>query len=131
VRSLYQEELKGGTISPAAQARILADGNANRLIITGSTNELARVEQIVNKLDQVTAKAGSARVFKLQHANAEQVASVLSTALVQISPYGAKIPRVSVGADPVNNLVVANGEPKDLQTASVIVEQMDAVTGGA
>ncbi|MDB6040571.1 MAG: hypothetical protein JWM99_4412, partial [Verrucomicrobiales bacterium] len=130
VRALYQEELKGGAIPAATQVRILPDANANRLIITGSTNELARVEQIVNKLDQVTSKAGSARVFKLKHANAEQVASVLSTALVQISQYGQKIPRVSVGADTLNNLVVANGEPKDLQTVSVIVEQMDAVTGG-
>jgi type II secretory pathway component GspD/PulD (secretin) len=56
---------------------------------------------------------------------------VISTALVQINPNGIKTPRVSVGADIGNNLIVANGEPKDIQAVAAIVEQMDAIPANA
>jgi type II secretory pathway component GspD/PulD (secretin) len=127
VRSLYQEELKSHAVVPGAQASIFPDVAANRIVVSGGSNELAVVEGIIGKLDKVSAKTGGTRVFTLKNAEAEQVSSVLSTALVQVNPYGVKVPRVSVGADPLNNLVIVAGEPKDIQSAAVIIEQMDGV----
>src|SRR6185503_1251889 len=71
-------------------------------------------------------QSGSARVFKLKSAEPAQVASMLSSALVKTDPYGRQIPRVSVGADDRNSMVIVSGEAKDLQAAAVIIEQMDA-----
>ncbi len=127
VKTLYQEQLKARPVAPSSQAAILPDVAANRLIVSGATNELLVIDEIVKKLDKVDGQTGRTRVFKLKTAEAEQVATVLSTALTQVTAYGRAIPRVSVGADKQNNLLIVSGDPKDLQSAGVIVEQMDAM----
>lgn len=127
VKSLYEEELKVRAVPVSSKATLLPDIAANRIVVTGSSNEVAEVESIITKLDKVSAKTGGTRVFTLKNADAEQVSSVLSTALVQITPYGTRVPRISAGADTQNNLVIVAGEPKDIQSAAVIVEQMDGV----
>ncbi|MSU60844.1 MAG: hypothetical protein EXS31_00360 [Pedosphaera sp.] len=127
VRSLYLDQLKSRQVTAGGQAKILPDLAANRLVVSGNTNELAAVEAIITKLDQVSTKTGGARVFKLKNADAEQVGRVISTSLVQINQNGRSIPRVSVGPDTANNLIVVSGDPKDLQSAAVIIEQMDSI----
>ncbi|MBN2508403.1 MAG: hypothetical protein JXQ71_17125 [Verrucomicrobia bacterium] len=125
VKTLYQEQLKSRPGAPVSLATVLPDQAANRLIVSAPTNELAAIDAIITKLDEVSAQSGRARVFKLKSADAEQVATVLSTALIQTSPYGRQVPRISVGTDKQNNLVILSGEPKDLQAASAIIDQMD------
>ncbi|HYE30915.1 MAG TPA: secretin N-terminal domain-containing protein [Methylomirabilota bacterium] len=127
LRAMYLEEARLRSVPPTAQIRILPDATANRLVISGGTNELARVEEMLSKLDQVNGAAATARVFELKRANASQVATVLSTALVEVNAYGVRVPRVTVGADTTNNIIVVNGEAKDLQTVATIVEKMDSV----
>lgn len=125
VKSLYQEELKAHPTSLASQALLLPDVNANRLIVSATTNDLKLIDEIVQKLDKTEAQTGRTRVFKLKSAEAQQVATILSTALVQINQFGRSTPRVSVGTDQQNNLLIVSGAPQDLQSAAVIVEQMD------
>lgn len=127
VKSIYQEQLKTRAAAPASQALILPDVTANRLVVSAGTNELAVVDEIVQKLDKVEGQTGRTRVFKLKSAEAEQVGTILSSALVQVSTYGRSIPRVTVGTDPVNNLLIVSGNPSDLQAAAKIVEQMDSM----
>jgi type II secretory pathway component GspD/PulD (secretin) len=127
VQSLYRENIRGRTVSVFGQANIMPDISGNRLIVTGSSNELSSVESIISKLDQTTTKSGGARVFKLKNAQADQVATVLSASLVDFRPGGMRIPRVSVGQDLQNNMLIVSGPPKDLQSAAVIVEQLDSV----
>ncbi len=127
VKSIYQEELKTRAVPPGAQAMILPDATANRLVVSGASNEIAMVEQIVKKLDKVEGQTGRTRVFKLKSAEPEQVGTILSSALVQITPYGRSVPRVTVGTDVQNNLLIVSGNPADLQSASIIVEQMDGM----
>ncbi len=125
VRSLYQEAIKNQPTPLASQALLLPDVNANRLIVSATTNDLQLIDDIIQKIDKTQAQTGRTRVFKLKSAEAQQVATILSTALVQINPYGRSTPRVSVGADSQNNLLIVSGAPQDLQSAAVIVEQMD------
>ena len=127
VKSLYQQAIKGHPTSPARQALVLPDVNANRLIVSGTTNDLKLIDEIVQKIDKTEAQTGRTRVFKLKLAEAQQVGTILSTALVQIGPNGRSTPRVSVGTDLQNNLLIVSGAPQDLQSAAVIVEQMDAM----
>ncbi len=131
VKTLYQEQLKSRPSAPVSQATILPDLTANRLIVSATTNELAALDAIIKKLDDVSLQSGRTRVFKLKSAEAEQVASVLSTAFTEMSRYGRPLPRVSVGADRQNNLLIVSGEPKDLQAVATIIEEMDsAITRG-
>jgi type II secretion system protein D len=125
VRSLYQESLKSHPSVPASQALLLPDVNANRLIVSATSNDLQLIDGIIQKIDKTEAQTGRTRVFKLKSAEAPQVANILSTALIQINAYGRSTPRVSVGTDVQNNLLIVSGAPQDLQSAAVIVEQMD------
>ena len=127
VKSLYQEAMKAHPIPPASQPMFLPDANANRLIVSAATNDLKLIDDIIQKIDKTEAQTGRTRVFKLKSAEAEKVATILSSALVQINAYGRSTPRVSVGTDVQNNLLIASGAPQDLQSAAVIVEQMDQI----
>ncbi|HEY6229207.1 MAG TPA: secretin N-terminal domain-containing protein, partial [Verrucomicrobiae bacterium] len=127
VQALYREQMRGRTVNVFGQARVFPDVADNRLIVSGSTNELNAVESIINKLDSATMKTGNARVFKLKNAQADQVATVLTASLVDFRPGGTRIPRVSVGSDLQNNMLIVSGPSKDLQSAAVIVEQLDGV----
>ena len=131
VQSLYQEQLKTRPAVPDDQAVILPDAGANRLIVSGLSNELALVETIVKRLDQVTSQTGRTRAFILKHADAESVSTMLTSALVTINPYGRSVARVSVGADKRRNMLIISGEAQALLAAAAIVEQLDAAPESA
>lgn len=129
VTALFQEELKKNPALGVTKALIMPDALANRLIVSGSGSQLNAIEPLIKQLDQVTPQSGGTRVFKLKAADASQVASVLSTALVRQDPNNLRtIPRVSVGADTNSNSLVVSGEAKDLNAAGLIIEQLDGST---
>src|SRR5688572_10426203 len=66
VKTLYQEQIKTRPAVPLAQPVILPDLAANRLVVSGVSNELAVIEGIVKTLDKAGGQSGSARVFKLK-----------------------------------------------------------------
>ena len=129
VRTLYQEQAKARPGAAASETLILPDSGANRIIVTGATNELALVEDIIRKLDKAGAQSASTRVFKLKSADPEKVAQILGTSLVRYDAYGRPQKRVSVVTDAKTRSIIASGDPKELQSASVIIEQLDASLG--
>jgi type II secretion system protein D len=127
VRTLYQEQAKARPNANIAEALIMADASANRLIVSAATNELDVIEDIVKKLDKVSAQSASTRVFKLKSAEPDKVMEVLSTALVRYDASGRPQKRTSVVVDAKTRTLIATGDPKELQAASVIIEQIDAL----
>ncbi|HKQ36496.1 MAG TPA: secretin N-terminal domain-containing protein, partial [Verrucomicrobiae bacterium] len=125
VRSLYQEQNKGKvSLTPAL---ILSDVAANRIIVTAVTNDLNAIEQIITRLDKANVQTAGTRVFKLKSGEATQIASVISSSLSKLDPYGRSVPRVTVGSDDKTSMVVVSGDPKDLQAAASIIEQFDGL----
>ena len=129
VRTLYEDQAKARPGSAASDTLILPDTGANRIIVTGPTNELDIVEAIIKKLDKIGTQSASARVFKLKSADPDKVAEILGTALVRYDAYGRPQKRVSVVTDAKTSTIIATGDPKELQSASVIIEQLDASLG--
>ena len=129
VRTLYTEQAKNRPGAPAADTLITPDVSGNRIIVTGGTNELAVVEDIIRKLDKVGAQSSTARVFKVKSADPEKVAEILGTALVRYDAYGRAQKRVSVVTDPKTRTIIATGDAKELQAAAVIIEQLDSSLG--
>ncbi len=129
VRTLYQEQAKSRPGAPAADTLILPDNGANRLIVTATTNELAIVEDIIRKLDKISAQSASTRVVKLKSADPAKVAEILSSALVRYDAFGRPQKRVSVSVDSKTRTLITTGDPKELQSASVIIEQLDQSLG--
>ncbi len=129
VRTLYQEQAKTRPGSPANDTLILPDTGSNRIIVTGATNELVIVEDIIKKLDKVGAQSASTRVFKLKSADPEKVVEILGTSLVRYDASGRPQKRISVVTDLKTRSIIASGDPKELQSAAVIIEQLDASLG--
>ncbi|HTD87054.1 MAG TPA: secretin N-terminal domain-containing protein [Candidatus Binatia bacterium] len=129
VRTLYTEQSKNRLGAATAETLILPDGSANRLVVTGDTNELSIIEAIIQKLDKVSAQSASTRVFKVKSAEPDKVAEILSTALVRYDAYGRPQKRVSVVVDAKSRTIIATGDPKELQGAAVIIEQLDTSLG--
>lgn len=129
VRTLYLEEAKSrfGTATP--DTLITPDSGGNRLIVVGDTNELAVVVDLIQKLDKVGTQSASTRVFKLKSADPDKVLEILATALIRFDAYGRPQKRVSVVADSKTRTLIATGDPKELQSASVIIEQLDSSLG--
>ena len=127
VERIYTEQLKVRSDTPVLRTMILPDAAANRLVVAGLAAELEAVDKIVAKLDQVSRQTAGTRVFHLKSSEAQQVGAILSSALTEILPNGRTVPRVSVGADNKSNTLIVSGEPKDIQSAAVIIEQLDNV----
>jgi len=131
LRTLYQEQVKNRPGSFAADTLITPDVNGNRLILTGATNELALLEDLIQKLDKVGAQSASTRVFKVKSADPDKVVEILGAALVRYDAYGRPQKRVSVVTDSKTRTIIATGDAKELQSASVIIEQLDSSLGAS
>ncbi|MSU34703.1 MAG: hypothetical protein EXS36_06250 [Pedosphaera sp.] len=129
VRTLYMEEAKSRFGPATPDTLITPDTGGNRLIVVGDTNELALVGDLIQKLDKVGTQSASTRVFKLKSADPDKVMEILATALIRFDAYGRPQKRVSVVADSKTRTLIATGDPKELQSASVIIEQLDTSLG--
>ena len=118
VTQLYTEKLKDKPGEDPDQALVLADATANRLIVMAPDDEFDVLEELINQLDKVSLQPSGTRVFKLKANDPIQVASILTGA----------ISGLSATPDVKSNSLVASGTPENLQTASVIIEQLDNVS---
>ena len=125
VLSLYQEQIQSEAIPPVDQALIRADPSANRLIVTGSTNDLARITSLVRTLDVSNDRADGARVFHITNAEPNLIAAALSNSLVKLTPDGRSLPKVTLGVDNASRTIVVSGEPNDLISAAQIISKLD------
>ena len=129
VRALYAEQVKARPGVVATDLLLIAETNSNRLIAIAPTNELAVVEDLIRRLDKSGTQSATARIFKLKGADPEKVMEILTTALVSYDKLGRPQKRVSVVVDAKTRSLIATGEAKDLQAASVIIEQLDQSLG--
>ncbi len=132
VRSLYLDQAKTRPAAQPQETLILPDTTSNRLIVSGTTNELNSVEEIIRKLDKVSAQSGTVRLFKLKSADPAKVMEVLGNALMSYDSYGRPRRRVGLTVDAKTRTIVVAGDPKELQAlqnASVIIEQLDSALG--
>jgi len=132
VKSLYLDQAKTRPAAQPQETLILPDATANRLIVSGATNELAVVEDIIKKLDKVSSQSGTVRLFKLKSADPAKVMEVLGNALMSYDSFGRPRRRVGITVDAKTRTIVVAGDPKELQSlqnASAIIEQLDSALG--
>src|SRR6185436_1441116 len=129
VRTLYLEQAKSRFGAQTPDTLITPDAGGNRLIVVGETNELDVIEDIVRKLDKVSAQSATARVFKLKSADPTKVSEILTTALVRYDAYGRAQKRASVSVDSKSRTLIVTGDPKELTSVATIIEQLDQSLG--
>ena len=118
VTQLNEEKLKDSPSASKEQVLVLPDAATNRLIVMAPDNEFPVLEELLAQVDQVSLQTAGTRVFKLKANEASQVATLIQSSLGNIT----------AAADLKSNTLIVSGEPKDLQAAAVIIEQLDNLT---
>ncbi|TVT83253.1 type II secretion system secretin GspD [Pseudomonas sp. H3(2019)] len=123
-----------GKSGAEAGSLVIADPRVNRLVVVGPAAARERLVQLAGSLDiPATSKLDNARVIRLHHSDAKQLAEVLD-ALGQgfkapSGGSGSKEPMsatpVMVKADERQNALVIFADPAQLRTLENIVRELD------
>ncbi|MFW0758179.1 type II secretion system secretin GspD [Pseudomonas sp. H11T01] len=127
-------ELSLGKPGTDAGSQVIADSRANRLVIIGTQAVRQRLTKLARSLDiPATAKLDNARVIRLRHSDAKQLAEVLDAmgqGLKQDAPLGSSkdstpVTQVMVKADESQNALVLIADPAQVRMIENIVRQLD------
>lgn len=117
-----------------AGSLVISDNRANRLVVVGPESVRKRLVQLAQSLDvPATTKLDSARVIRLHHSDAKQLAEVLDALgqgfKTQDGNKNAKDSSstrpVMVKADERQNALVIFADPSQLRTLENIVRELD------
>ena len=126
VRELFTEEMRdihGPEYEP--QARILVDGDSNRLVISAPASEMGRLGEIVESLKTSKSNSSNGRAFELEHAKAKNLAQIIRETMTERDGRGRTVERVQVTSDDSTNRVVVFGARNDVNEVERLVEQLD------
>lgn len=105
----------------------------NSLVITDYTENLRRIDQIIDALDR--PGTGEPVVFPLRYASAAEVAQTVTRILAEATPAQAVAEpsaRLLVAADArTNSIVVRSDNPARVARVQAMVQQLDVPTGAA
>jgi general secretion pathway protein D len=132
------EELAPSELGQSAQSKgankfsVVADQRSNRLILRGDEPFREKMRSLISKLDQPSSTGGKTKVVRLKHADAEEIAELLSGLMGDIvseeaAEKGQAAPKVdaSVYADEGLNALVIRAEPSLLQELEGVIEELD------
>ncbi len=104
--------------------------SGNSVVIRGEPAEVARIRSIITDLDTESLRQDSLRVVRLEHANAADLAPVLTdvaASVVETAEGGAQFssegPRISF--DPGTNAIILNGEPEVVRELEGVIAELD------
>ena len=131
-----QQQGGGNQQEELIQLRFEVDERTNSIIAAGTAEELVVVEAILLRLDGSDVTQRENRVFRLNNASAEEVATVLQswqeaersvreTAPGEISPFEQIEREVIVVADIASNSLIVSATPRYFEEVKRIIEQLD------
>ena len=130
IKSVYEKQREASGQDSVSEALILADEAANRIVVSGISNELAAIETIIQQLDTAEVKDAYMRAFSLTNAAPKEVATMLSKMFVGYTSRGYSYPRVTATTAPVGRAVLVSGSPRDLERVASIIAEFDSSISG-
>ncbi len=119
----------GEANNTAGSIRVVADERSNRLIIKGEKTARERIRKLIEQLDQPSYFSGSARVIRLQYADATKLADLLKNLMGEVTSddKGAAKAKGDVGihADEELNALVVRAEPSLMKEIQELVSELD------
>jgi general secretion pathway protein D len=127
-------------ISAPEELKLIPDERTNSLIVLATAQTIEMIKGIVGKLDEEVARGkGNIQVYYLQHAVAEDLATIL-TGVAQEAGEGAKtgtpaaatkLPvlgeKISVLADKTTNSLIIIASPQDYAVLEEVIKKLDIV----
>lgn len=109
-------------LPPSSQ--IVAYPQTNSLIITGSSDKMAQIDQIIKGLDQPTAS--NIEIIPLHYAIASQIIATLKP-MLPVAAQGQPGSNINISADIGGNSILISGPPVDRARIKSIIKQMDVL----
>jgi general secretion pathway protein D len=111
-------------------AKVVAEDHTNSLIIVADPFTVAQMERLIETLDVPGAVPDSGiKVYRLQHADAEEMAKILKDVKQKIGKKGSAATRsgakVSISADKATNSLIVFGPPDVIQRTDEMVRALD------
>ena len=121
LEEIAPDQLGRGAKGPQA-VQIVANERNNALILKGKLEPIADVLRLIDKLDVAETTTGTARVIRLNHADAVAVAELLRQLVSVRNEEGQTI---SIQADEALNALVVRADPATMKELLAIVVELD------
>ncbi|MBX5483826.1 MAG: type II secretion system secretin GspD [Myxococcaceae bacterium] len=142
--ALAGEEEEGGEAGPVSVSQIIPDERTNKLIVIASPAGFERIEELIKLLDVPIPGEGRINVYYLENADAEEMASTLSSLASGTSNRPARPPtpaqgqarapaqaaelfsgEVKISADKATNSLVIIASQADYRNLVKVIEKLD------
>ena len=126
----------GGKKSGFRLASVVADKRSNSLIVTGSSQQRAKIKDLIERLDGPLESLGNAQVFSLKYANAKDLAPVLTKVSKSLSELSApaassggnnRVSSVSIEADEATNSLIITASGEVMKGIHEIIKRLDVL----
>jgi len=134
---LIQGDQKGAKAAPASQINVVADERTNSILLGGEKSQRLRLRAIISRLDTPTESGGNTQVFYLKHAEAKDLAPIL-TQIAAGAVFAGKQPvkgaqsaaangggEVTILADEGTNALIITAPPDQMAALRSVIEQLD------
>lgn len=134
--TVYEQlsEARGQTTTQRPDISIIPVGRPNAVLILSSPDDLESVNELIDELDKPVAPQTSFKVFRLRHAIATQIETMLEDFYTRQGTGGGAtaladrtglMARIKIVADVRTNSVIVLAQPNDLREISKVIEQLD------
>jgi type II secretion system protein D len=131
---LFAQQRGRGQQTSKLQPRFEADAGSNQLLVAAASDQFAEIEQLIEKLQAAVAKTSLTKIFRLQHARADELVTVLRSMLgledTGSRPWWARgggdsSAGVRVSVLSAANAVAVQGPPESLAMAEELIASFD------
>ncbi|MEM9624178.1 MAG: type II secretion system secretin GspD, partial [Pseudomonadota bacterium] len=107
--------------------QIIANERNNSLVLRGKPRPIAEVLKIVDKLDQPATTTDATQVIRLKHADAVNVATILSSIITGQQSSGEDAPRqeTTIQPDETLNAIVVRADPGTMTEILDVIKKLD------
>ena len=129
LEQLYRDQVSSGAFSAGAHAKIMADSESGRLIVTASEDHLSRIEGLVKQLrsDQSQPQTRRLQIISLKNARAEvALTSIQNLVAERMSERRfTEVPKPSLIGDSANNRILVTGTEDQIAAIQQVVTVID------
>ena len=124
LEKLAPEQIGQGAKGPQ-RIQLIANERNNSIVVRGKPRPTAEILKLIDKLDQPATTTGGAQVFRLNHADAVDVANILSALLMGTERKAEGIEATTIQADESLNAIVARADPRTINELREILGKLD------
>ena len=132
VQQLYTDQWRDKAETDPADAQIVADPRAGRIIVTGKPEHVKQIEVILQQLgtNKARTEARDTRIFDLTTASAVELAATVRTLYLEQAKarLGAQQPDTMITPDAGGNRLIVVGDTNELNEIEGIIQKLDKVS---